>query len=1194
MDLVEDLGDGVLLPELTKALTLKDIWYREDPKLTFHRYENIRVSLDALKAAGCQFINMDVAGDLVSGNEKLCLSFIKVLLNHFGGKTLDSQPSPGLLSVVNDLQTRLRSRSSESPAPEQPGHPDQEPGQAMSNLFQTRSTILPIQEQIAAIQSPPDWPKNRSRSEIPEAKSPTVRERSHSPEKQSEVFRGRSHSPEKQPEVFRGRSHTSEKQPEVFRGRSHTPEKQPKVFRGRSHTPEKQPEVFRGRSQTPEKKSETPNEVFSETANQNVVKSWSPVQTGNSYGSKMVTSPAIEVSTQRFQKNSELMESIKSARPALKSHIVKEQAEVKPIEVTKVVQTTRVVPDTVQPKSDGTETVSNDKDQDTLQETEQPDPSLSSDKKLEFFLGRGPPPAVVKSRAISQGTREGTPSVTSPRPKTPPSSPPADSRGNFNPVMSQLIRETRSRQAALENHTSTEMPYQARGRESFLGLGTPARVKMKPTNLVIPQFKQNVVNGLTEIISQVNKIVEDKCDRVNNLTTDWADGQIILIITDWFSPGILEAYKHDHSLVKIGVSLATLKQLLDVGTEITPMDMFNSRIEMNEFRRFLSRVLWKNRARHQKPFSRTSEILGKEKEMRNIGMISASLMRRNERKGMIPISQDFSSKDSYKKPFEPRKSPLSQQFVPKQMVQLRSTSPIPESVSSRSKTPVPDKVETFQVSESILKPLPIKKPEPTSKKISTGDSKVSQITVSTSVVEEALLSTIPPAKPPRPKFMSSSDVSSANVAAPLEDDCILSTIPKRHAGSGDKRNDKGSADSRFLASSFAGPFQKINPAGEPEPPVRTTSFGRGRQYSAPQKPQRGVSKLTSMPNPTSEPSPTSPAKIPESLSRSTPNHPATNQHPDPAVQVVSTHLESSKPVKVGDSGGRRRLDTHIVAEDEELTTEVEDPGCGSSGGEDNASIDSLEQSDIEYNKNVSKMIAGFIDNETEETVKDGDLLSSPKAKKKVRFQDKTEEFNTESVTKEEESSYQNEDLQKGVESGEEGCEKSQDRIDRVGKHLLQDLADYFSSNVVETESDEMEKTKENTTSTSLKLEDFLPASTHFKTDFDQIDVNAMVFKSLSKAGIRPEADNAVDDDEVKEEDEEVLSSQMIELAEKEAQPSYFDIMCRRPSRSSENATEDLCGSGRSMSIELKSKDDNSEQGDLGKDSEISFLTPVQF
>ena len=37
MDLVEDLGDGVLLPELTKALTLKDLVYREEPKLTFHR-----------------------------------------------------------------------------------------------------------------------------------------------------------------------------------------------------------------------------------------------------------------------------------------------------------------------------------------------------------------------------------------------------------------------------------------------------------------------------------------------------------------------------------------------------------------------------------------------------------------------------------------------------------------------------------------------------------------------------------------------------------------------------------------------------------------------------------------------------------------------------------------------------------------------------------------------------------------------------------------------------------------------------------------------------------------------------------------------------------------------------------------------------------------------------------------------------
>ena len=38
MDLTADLGDGVLLPELTKALTKTDLAYREDPKLTFHRF----------------------------------------------------------------------------------------------------------------------------------------------------------------------------------------------------------------------------------------------------------------------------------------------------------------------------------------------------------------------------------------------------------------------------------------------------------------------------------------------------------------------------------------------------------------------------------------------------------------------------------------------------------------------------------------------------------------------------------------------------------------------------------------------------------------------------------------------------------------------------------------------------------------------------------------------------------------------------------------------------------------------------------------------------------------------------------------------------------------------------------------------------------------------------------------------------
>lgn len=36
-DLISDLGDGVLLPELTRALTGNQINYRADPKLTFHR-----------------------------------------------------------------------------------------------------------------------------------------------------------------------------------------------------------------------------------------------------------------------------------------------------------------------------------------------------------------------------------------------------------------------------------------------------------------------------------------------------------------------------------------------------------------------------------------------------------------------------------------------------------------------------------------------------------------------------------------------------------------------------------------------------------------------------------------------------------------------------------------------------------------------------------------------------------------------------------------------------------------------------------------------------------------------------------------------------------------------------------------------------------------------------------------------------
>ena len=76
------------------------------------------------------------------------------------------------------------------------------------------------------------------------------------------------------------------------------------------------------------------------------------------------------------------------------------------------------------------------------------------------------------------------------------------------------------------------------------------------------------------------------------------------------------------------------------------------------------------------------------------------------------------------------------------------------------------------------------------------------------------------------------------------------------------------------------------------------------------------------------------------------------------------------------------------------------------------------------------------------------FLFTARAKKKVRFQDGAEEFNI----KEEDSSQLREDLKKNEErsesySGRPGEEKSRDRIDKVGKHLLQDLADYFSSNV---------------------------------------------------------------------------------------------------------------------------------------------------
>lgn len=152
-------------------------------------------------------------------------------------------------------------------------------------------------------------------------------------------------------------------------------------------------------------------------------------------------------------------------------------------------------------------------------ESMQLDPSLSSQKRLEFLLGRGPSPEVEKSRAISRGEKveSKTPPTgisnaegTSAKPRTPPTTPPTQrtARTHFNPVMSQLKRETQSRQTMLDQQHSTDPPppdhIKVRsGRESFLGLGATARVKMKISNIQlqhIPQFKKNVVEGLTETI----------------------------------------------------------------------------------------------------------------------------------------------------------------------------------------------------------------------------------------------------------------------------------------------------------------------------------------------------------------------------------------------------------------------------------------------------------------------------------------------------------------------------------------------------------------------------------------------------------------------------------------------------------------------------------------------------------------------
>ena len=402
-------------------------------------------------------------------------------------------------------------------------------------------------------------------------------------------------------------------------------------------------------------------------------------------------------------------------------------------------------------------------------------------------------------------------------------------------------------------------------------------------------------------------------------------------------------------------------------------------------------VLWKDRARHMKPFSRTSEILVKEKEMRNVGMISASLTRKQ--KLIAPTGRASPPKEILRKTSDPKKSALSEKFVPKQMVQLRPTTPDQSEHSTRNKKDVPGRVEGFHVPTVVLKSAPTSGSHstPVSEEVSTAasSSKGHQSNASAPIVEDALLSTIPPAKPPRPKFVASSGAGSAHVATPLEDDSVLSTIPKRSAGTGTKRKDRGTRDNGKgeepqPAASLNNPKSKIKLETEPEPPVRSTSLERGRHLSAPSKPKRNAS-VTPKPttstsdHPKVEPSKAKPNKIsgPAPVTDSSLPSPSTPPEPPPTSRFTVTLQHSSsqedtilqqqhdvpmEPLRVTITNGtdnpsshqnktsendavskRTRLETHSPAEDEGSKKELEkeEPGTDLDGADDNASIDSL-------------------------------------------------------------------------------------------------------------------------------------------------------------------------------------------------------------------------------------------------------------
>ena len=296
-----------------------------------------------------------------------------------------------------------------------------------------------------------------------------------------------------------------------------------------------------------------------------------------------------------------------------------------------------------------------------------------------------------------------------------------------------------------------------------------------------------------------------------------------------------------------------------------------------------------------KTFSRTSDILSKEKEMRNVGAISASLTRKN--KMIAPTGRTSPPKELLiKKTSDLKRKVLSQQFVPKRMVQLKPAGVTPETQiesTPQNRKAIPGKVESFRVPAVLLKP--------TSSSLIKSGSHVKEVppavsvSASTSIGEDSLVSTIPPHKPPRPKFVASPNVSNTNVAAPLEDDCCLSTIPKRPAGTGTKRSDRGlrakdKGDHSPPKTSLDDLRSNRKLDTEPEPPVRSTSFERGRHYSAPNKPKRDYPVTSTLPTSTSNHP--SPSKLDQSTLG---QEPGSSPVPDLSLQITTTPPEPPPP-----------------------------------------------------------------------------------------------------------------------------------------------------------------------------------------------------------------------------------------------------------------------------------------------------------